>query len=292
MSTEALAHTDPYANLAESYDRLAEWAITEQQESARGHMADFLQEFWDTGNHSVRRVLEICCGTGLMLSELTRRGYTVTGLDRSPAMLEQARRRLGADTTLIRSELPGIPAEAGEFDAVISAAGGFNYLSESRIDATLAAVARLLPPGGTFVFDVYGPGFFAKIFDPSAPRVMALEMEDTSYIWTFTTAADGAHFDMAYSQFQRAGKGGGDGAEHRAGNSAEDGAGNGAGNGAGESWVRTRDLHRFYRLPHDTVRRLAAAHGFTEAEVHDNYTSAPSGPHTLYDTWTLTRDTA
>ncbi|MFH9573735.1 class I SAM-dependent DNA methyltransferase [Streptomyces sp. NPDC017454] len=276
MSTEALAHTDPYANLAASYDRLAEWAVTEQQESARGHMADFLQAFWEPGPHSVRRVLEICCGTGLMLSELTRRGYTVTGLDRSPAMLEQARRRLGADTTLLLSELPEIPAEAGEFDAVISAAGGSNYLSEQRIDATLAAVARLLPPGGTFVFDVYGAGFFAKLFDPAEPRVMALEMEDTSYIWTFTTAADSAHFDMAYSQFHRAG----DGIEGR------------AGGGAGESWVRTRDLHRFYRLPHDTVRRLAAEHGFTGVEVHDNYTSAPSGPHTLYDTWTLTRGTA
>ncbi|GAA3969252.1 hypothetical protein GCM10022384_20640 [Streptomyces marokkonensis] len=278
MSVEELTPTDPYANLAASYDRLAEWAITEQQESARGHMADFLQAFWETGTGPVHRVLEICCGTGLMLSELTRRGYAVTGLDRSPAMLAQARRRLGEDTTLLRSELPDIPAEAGRFDAVISAAGGFNYLSESQIDATLAAVARLLPPGGTFVFDVYGPGFYDKIFDPSAPRVMALEMEDTSYIWTFTTAAGSAHFDMAYSQFHRAGDGPGDGPGDRA--------------GAGESWVRTRDLHRFYRLPHDTARRLAARHGFAGVEVHDNYTSALSGPHTLYDTWTLTRGTA
>ncbi|MGC9379466.1 class I SAM-dependent DNA methyltransferase [Streptomyces sp. MH13] len=267
MSMETLTHPDPYANLAASYDRLAEWAVTEQHESARGHMADFLQAFWETKPGPVHRVLELCCGTGLMLAELTRRGYAMTGLDRSPAMLEQARRRLGEDTVLIRSELPEIPDGIGGFDAVISAAGGFNYLSERQIDATLAAVARLLPPGGTFVFDVYGQGFFTKLFDPSAPRVMALEMEDTSYIWTFTTAAGDAHFDMAYSQFHR------------------------DENGTGDSWVRTRDLHRFYKLPHDTVRRLAAEHGFTGAEVHDNYTSAPSGPHTLYDTWTLTRGT-
>lgn len=48
-----------------------------------------------------------------MLGELARRGYAVTGLDRSAAMLERARRRLGEETTLIHAALPHIPAEAG-----------------------------------------------------------------------------------------------------------------------------------------------------------------------------------
>jgi SAM-dependent methyltransferase len=267
MSSQTAAPVDPYANLAESYDRLAEWAITQQEESPRTHVADFLQTFWQAQPRPVRTVLEICCGTGMMLAELARRGYVVTGLDRSAAMLEHARRRMGGETALIRAALPDVPAEVGQFDAVVSAAGGLNYLPEPEISATFAAVARLLPPGRTFTFDVFGQGFYAKFFDPSAPRVMALELDDIAYIWTFTAPAGGAHADMAYTQFSPA-----------------------AGAADGEpAFVRTRDLHRYYPLPHATVHRLATEHGFTDAQVRDNYSADPSGPHTLYDTWTMVR---
>ncbi len=263
MATSA----DPYANLAASYDQLAEWAITEQEESPRDRVADFLQTFWQAQRHPVRTVLEICCGTGLMLTELAQRGYVVTGLDRSPAMLEQARRRLGGGTTLVQAELPDIPLPAGEFDAVISAAGGLNYLSEPQIAGTFGAVAGLLPLGGTFVFDVFGRGFYDKFFDPSSPRVMALELGDISYFWTFTQPAEVEFVDMSYTQFSPAAHG----------------------DAAAGTYVRTRDLHRYYPLPHATVRRLAAEHGFTDVAVHHNYSTAPSGPHAIYDTWTLTR---
>lgn len=267
MSVTGITPADPYASLAASYDRLADWAVSQQEESARDRVADFLQTVWQGRHRPVREVLEICCGTGLMLTELARRGYVVTGLDRSPAMLEQARLRLG-ETTLIQAELPDIPDRVGEFDAVISAAGGLNYLSESQIDGTFGAVARVLRPGSTFVFDVFGRGFYEKFFDPAAPRVMALELGDISYIWTFTAPAGAAFVDMAYTQFSP------------------------SGNGDADAYTRTRDLHRYYPLPHATVRRLAAEHGFTDAEVHENYSGSASGPHSLYDTWTLRRSDA
>lgn len=267
MSTRTVAPADPYGNLAESYDRLAQWAIDQQQESPREHMADFLETFWQSRDRPVRTVLEICCGTGLMLAELARRGYAVTGLDRSAAMLERARRRMGGETALIRADLPDIPAAVGGFDAVVSCAGGLNYLSEAQIAATFGAVARLLPAGGTFAFDVFGSGFYAKFFDSSSPRIMALELDDVSYIWTFTRPGEAPFVDMSYTQFSPAPR-------------ADDGE---------PVFIRTRDLHRYYPLPHATVRRLATEHGFTDPRVHDNYSSGPSGPDTLYDTWTMVR---
>ncbi|WP_345944836.1 class I SAM-dependent methyltransferase [Streptomyces albus subsp. chlorinus] len=267
MSSETTTPADPYTNLAETYDRLAEWAIVCQEESPRDRVADFLQTFWQAQHRPVRTVLEICCGTGLMLSELAGRGYAVTGLDRSAAMLERARRRMGEETTLFHAALPHIPAEAGKFDAVVSAAGGLNYLSEAQISATFGAVARVLPAGGTFTFDVFGQGFYRKFFDPSAPRVMALELDDTSYIWTFSASAEEEFVDMAYTQFSPAP----------------------AADGGEQVFIRTRDLHRYYPLPHAAVRRLAAEHGFTDAKVYDNYSAQPSGPNALYDTWTMVR---
>jgi SAM-dependent methyltransferase len=264
VSTGTAESDDPYANLAASYDRLVEWGVAQQWETPRENIADFLQDFWKSRARPVRRVLEICCGTGLMLSELARRGYTVTGLDRSPAMLERARARLGPGVTLIRAELPHVPAEPG-FDAVISAAGGLNYLSETRLGVALASVARVLPPEGTFVFDLFGAAFYERFFVPSQPRTVAVELEDVSYIWTFTAPEAQPYRDMRYTQFRR-----------------EPGM-------PADTYSRSRDLHRYYPVTHDTVRSLAAAAGFQEAEVTDTYTSGPTGPGDFYDIWTLVR---
>lgn len=64
MSSQTATPADPYANLAESYDRLAEWAISQQQESPRDRVADFLQSFWRKQHRPVRTVLEICSPAG------------------------------------------------------------------------------------------------------------------------------------------------------------------------------------------------------------------------------------
>ncbi|EQD82369.1 methyltransferase domain-containing protein [Saccharopolyspora spinosporotrichia] len=190
MTVDVPVSSDPYANLAASYDRLVDWVISEQEETPRERMGDYIESFWRDQPRPVHKVLEICCGTGLMLGDLQRRGYQVSGLDRSAAMLEQARNRLGTGVELVRAELPEIPLHAG-FDAVISAANGLTYLPGTGFGETLAAVARLLPPGGTFVFDLYGHGFFERFYDSAEPRVLAVELEDVSYIWTFTAPRPG-----------------------------------------------------------------------------------------------------
>ena len=102
-------------------------------------------------------VLDLCCGTGLMTAELMGRGFTVTGVDASPAMLRLARERLGPDAPLIEAWLPDLPVE-GPFDAVVSTLDGFNYLTMDDLAATFSAAASALRPGGWIVFDVLGPG--------------------------------------------------------------------------------------------------------------------------------------
>ena len=45
-------------------------------------------------------VLDLGCGTGAALAEYAAEGFHVVGVDTSPAMLERARQRLGADADL------------------------------------------------------------------------------------------------------------------------------------------------------------------------------------------------
>ena len=98
--------------------------------------------------------MDVCCGTGLMASQLVARGYRVVGVDASATMLARARRLLGPKAVLLQRSLPDLGVE-GVFDAAISTFDGLNYLTPAELRTTLVAIARCLRSGGWFVFDVH-----------------------------------------------------------------------------------------------------------------------------------------
>jgi SAM-dependent methyltransferase len=116
--------------------------------------ADFLIRRWSTDEVPVESVLDIGCGTGLLMAELADRGYHVAGLDGAPAMLERARARLGPGTPLVESVLPAVP-DLGLFDAAVSTFDTLNYLDPAAFTATMPAVARRLRPDGWWIFDLH-----------------------------------------------------------------------------------------------------------------------------------------
>ncbi|WP_320171434.1 methyltransferase domain-containing protein [Maridesulfovibrio sp.] len=63
-----------------------------------------------------RKLLEIGCGTGLFLDHLYRCGFDITGVDRSPVMLEAARKRLGNRASLHLCNGESLPFDDNEFD--------------------------------------------------------------------------------------------------------------------------------------------------------------------------------
>ncbi|MBX6341621.1 MAG: class I SAM-dependent methyltransferase [Thermomicrobiaceae bacterium] len=95
------------------------------------------------------RVLDLGCGTGALLAALAARGGAVVGLDRSPAMLDAARRRVGTapGAALVLADARRLPFRGGTFTAVVS-----TFPAEFILDAaTLDEVARCLRPEGRFV---------------------------------------------------------------------------------------------------------------------------------------------
>jgi demethylmenaquinone methyltransferase / 2-methoxy-6-polyprenyl-1,4-benzoquinol methylase len=91
------------------------------------------------------QVLDVATGTGLVADELLRRGFRVTGLDQSPEMLAQARRRLDGRAELVEGSAEALPFSTASFDHVT-----FTYLLRYVDDpgATLAELARVVRPGG------------------------------------------------------------------------------------------------------------------------------------------------
>lgn len=92
-------------------------------------------------------VLDVATGTGAVARELIRqKRCTVVGLDQSPEMLAEARRRLPEDVTLIDGTADQLPFADASFDALT-----FTYLLRYVPDpaATLRELVRVVRPGGT-----------------------------------------------------------------------------------------------------------------------------------------------
>jgi Methylase involved in ubiquinone/menaquinone biosynthesis len=129
--------------------------------------AIYLEEVLQRHPVSGRRVLDIACGTGTLLAILAERGWEVSGLDASAAMLAQAAAKLAAVPTRVElwqgdmRDLAGLlPANA--FDLVTCTYDSLNYLIGSNdLAACLRGVARVLTADGLFFADMNTRHFLA-----------------------------------------------------------------------------------------------------------------------------------
>ena len=144
---------DAYTRLAGVYDEV----VVDPCHSA---LAGFLDELFRADEEAVAGILDVCCGTGLLAAELAARGYRVTGVDASGAMLARARALLGPRATLIHATLPDLPLEM-TFDAATCTLDGFTYLAPAALAPSVEAIARVLRPAGWLVFDVHTDAMMA-----------------------------------------------------------------------------------------------------------------------------------
>ena len=99
-------------------------------------------------------VLDVATGTGAVARELIRqKGCTVVGLDQSPEMLAEARRRLGDEVRLVEGTAERLPFDDASFDALT-----FTYLLRYVADpaAMLRELARVVRPGGSIASLEFG----------------------------------------------------------------------------------------------------------------------------------------
>ena len=110
------------------------------------------------------QALELGCGTGRLLAPLARAGVHVTGLDRSKAMLAEAKRQLKSEpddvrgrVTLVRGDMSAFDLEC-EFGLVYIAFRSFMMLDTPEAQrACLECAHRHLKPGGILAVDLFDP---------------------------------------------------------------------------------------------------------------------------------------
>jgi SAM-dependent methyltransferase len=122
------------------------------------------------GEVAGRRVLEVGCGAAQCGRWLVDHGAEVIALDLSTAQLAYARRlsaATGVDVPLVQADAGRLPLRADSVDLACSAFGAVPFVADSA--AVMAEVARVLRPGGRWVFSVTHPIQWCFLDDPG-PR--------------------------------------------------------------------------------------------------------------------------
>jgi demethylmenaquinone methyltransferase/2-methoxy-6-polyprenyl-1,4-benzoquinol methylase len=140
-----------YDLFARVYDRFVAW----HSGDVAGPMRRALAE--RAADESIRRALDLCCGTGAVtraLAERVRAGCLVVGADFSRGMLAQATLGAGqaglATIRWLQADATALPFRAGTFDAVTCAYALYELKGAARA-GMLHEVARVLTPGGRFL---------------------------------------------------------------------------------------------------------------------------------------------
>lgn len=100
------------------------------------------------------RVLDVASGPGYAAGAAAARGATVVGIDFSPLMVEEAKRRFQSVASLefLEGDAQRLPFERNQFGAVVM---NFGLLHLARPEAAISEAFRVLAPGGRYAFTVW-----------------------------------------------------------------------------------------------------------------------------------------
>ncbi|MBI3586623.1 MAG: class I SAM-dependent methyltransferase [Ignavibacteriales bacterium] len=105
-------------------------------------------------------IMDINCGTGIDAIHFATKGFHVTGIDISAKMLEEAKKKVGANQVRLckfyQGSFDAIPPEIDEkFDLLFSNFGGLNC--SNNLEMITKEIARVVKPSGFFVGVIMPP---------------------------------------------------------------------------------------------------------------------------------------
>jgi len=113
------------------------------------------------------QVLDLCCGPGRHSLELARRGFQVTGVDRTSGYLEDARKSAAAEklnVEFLQEDMRSF-CRPGSFDAVLNLFTSFGYFEDLEDDErVLNNIYSSLKAGGRLIMEMIGKEVLARTF--------------------------------------------------------------------------------------------------------------------------------
>lgn len=150
---------------------------------------DFLEAAFRRFSARPRTIVDLGCGTGNHALPLARRGYAVTGLDRSTEMLSFARRKAATAGMRVRFAKGDMKTFrfAQTFDVVICMFGAFGYLlTPTDVSRCLRRVRAHLAANGLFVFEFWQgsaakPAPFQSWTHIASPGLEIIRLEESRF---------------------------------------------------------------------------------------------------------------
>src|SRR5204863_7756432 len=116
---------------------------------------------------SPAKVLDLCCGLGRHSLELARRGFDVTGVDRTGVYLRRAQKQAdseGLKIEFVQEDMRQF-CRPEAFDLTLNLFTSFGYFESPAEDRrVLVNVHKSLQPGGRLVMDMMGKEIIARVF--------------------------------------------------------------------------------------------------------------------------------
>ncbi len=139
--------------------------------------ADYIDGIIKEQNPHASSVLDLGCGTGKHAYELSKKGYSITGVDISDTMLKMTDSLPENNIKFVKGDLRALKLDS-TFDVIISL---FHVLSYQQTNEDVLAmfntIKKHLKPGGIFICDCwYGPGVMND-----KPEVRKKELENENY---------------------------------------------------------------------------------------------------------------
>ena len=157
--------------MTEWYEQDEFWKVTEEWMFSESHWERAPREVENAvallGLEPGVAVLDLGCGPGRHSLELARRGFKVTGVDRTASHLDRARARAQEEGLNIEFVLEDMRAfcRPGGFDGAINLFTSFGYFTDPEEDRKVVAnLYQSLKPGGVLVLDTMGKEVLARIF--------------------------------------------------------------------------------------------------------------------------------
>jgi SAM-dependent methyltransferase len=127
-------------------------------------------------------LLDLCCGPGRHSVEFARRGFHVTGVDRSPFLLDRAREHAtqsGVSIEFIKEDMRNFVRPAN-FDLACSLFTSFGYFEDEQDNLRVLRNLYLsLKDSGVLVVEVLGKERLARVWKDT----MCTELEDGSLMF-------------------------------------------------------------------------------------------------------------
>lgn len=165
-----------YHKFAYLYDQL-------MQEAPYDEWVSFIMTILNENGIMNGTILDVGCGTANIAIPLSKKGFSVTGVDLSEEMLFVADEKVnaeGVNLPLFHQDMRMLEG-LGIYDAVISMCDTLNYLeSEEDVENTFVGMYNHLQENGVLIFDVHSTYKIDSVFND---QTYAYSGDQLSYIW-------------------------------------------------------------------------------------------------------------